>query len=244
MLKDERMTLIYSLVRDGKNVLDVGTDHAIIPIELVKNKISPRGTVTDISRPSLDKGIKNIAAAGLGGKIDAYCTDGTLGVPLESVDDVIIAGMGGELIVKILSQDERLRLERLRFILQPMTKPEETRKFLYENGFNVLSEEKVISEGRVYAVILAEYDGKRKDYSLTDLLLGTTPKRENGADVIYAERLLSVLNTRLSGLKRADKEDLDLIDKTEKEIETVTAFLNGASHSDTPNGYHEPTVDQ
>ena len=225
MLKDERMALIYNLVRDGKNVLDVGTDHAIIPIELVKNGKSPLASVTDISRPSLEKGIKNIAEAGLKEKISAYCTDGTLGVPLTEVDDIIIAGMGGELIVKILSQDERLRSGKLRFILQPMTKPEETRKYLYENGFTVLSEAKVISEGRVYAVILAEFSGRLTDYSLTDLLLGVTPMRENAADITYAERLLSTLNTRLSGLNKAEERDLSLISKTEKEIATVIEFI-------------------
>ncbi len=225
MLKDERMTLIFNLVRDGKSVLDVGTDHAIIPIELVKNGKSPFASVTDISRPSLDKGIKNISGAGLSEKISAYCTDGTLGVPLENIDDIIIAGMGGELIVKILSQDERLRKNKFRFILQPMTKPEETRKYLYENGFKVLSETKVISEGRVYAVILAEFNGKSTEYSLGDILLGITPRRENGADVTYAERLLSALRTRLSGLNKAEEKDAALIAKTEKEIETVRLFL-------------------
>ncbi len=225
MLKDERMELIFSLVRDGKSVLDVGTDHAIIPIELVKNGVSPFASVTDISRPSLEKGIKNIAAAGLKEKISAYCTDGTLGVPLESVDDIIIAGMGGELIVKILSQDERLHSGKFRFILQPMTKPEETRKYLYESGFTVLSETKVISEGRVYAVILAEFNGKATDYSLSDLLLGVTPMRENVADVTYAERLLSALSTRLSGLNKAEEKDTALISRTEKEIAVIKRFL-------------------
>ena len=225
MLKDERMTLIYSLVRDGKNVLDVGTDHAIIPIELVKNGKSPRATVTDISNPSLDKGVKNISLAGLSKKISAYCTDGTLGVPLESVDDIIIAGMGGELIVKILSQDERLKSEKFRFILQPMTKPEELRRYLYQSGFAVISEQKVFAEGRAYAVIFAEFNGKTVDFTDTDILLGVTPNRENRADVIYAERLLSALSTRLSGLNKAEEKDVILIEKTEKEIETVNVFL-------------------
>ena len=226
MLKDERMTLIYRLVRDGKNALDVGTDHAIIPIELVKSGRSPRAAVTDISRPSLEKGIRNIAAAGLSDKISAYCTDGTLGVPLDTVDDVIIAGMGGELIVKILSQDERLKSEKLRFILQPMTKPEETRRYLYENGFSVLSETKVISEGRVYAVISAEYSGMITEYSARDLLLGVTPSRDCYADRVFAERLLSSLTVRLSGLNKAEEKDEALIKKTEEYTTLLKDFLS------------------
>ena len=226
MLKDERMTLIYRLVRDGKNALDVGTDHAIIPIELVKSGRSPRAAVTDISRPSLEKGIKNIAAAGLSDKISAYCTDGTLGVPLDTVDDVIIAGMGGELIVKILSQDERLKSEKFRLILQPITKPEETRRYLYENGFSVLSETKVISEGRVYAVISAEYSGMITEYSARDLLLGVTPSRDCYADRVFAERLLSSLAVRLSGLNKAEEKDEALIKKTEEDIALLKEFLS------------------
>ena len=226
MLKDERMTLIYNLVRDGKGVLDVGTDHAIIPIELVKSGKVPHAAVTDISRPSLEKGLKNIAQSGLADSISGYCTDGTLGVPLDSVDDVIIAGMGGELIVKILSQDERLKSEKFRFILQPMTKPEETRRYLYENGFSVLSETKVISEGRVYAVIHATFTGKPTVYSPRDLLLGVTPNSSYDADVTYAKRLLSALSTRLSGLCKAEEREEALIKKTEEEIAVLKEFLS------------------
>lgn len=226
MLKDERMTLIYSLVRTGKNVLDVGTDHAWIPIELVKNNVSPCAAVTDISRSSLDKGIKNIKAAGLEQKIAAYCTDGTLGVPLETVDDVIIAGMGGELIVKILSQDKRLLSDKLHFILQPMTKPEELRYYLYQNGFTVISEQKVISENRVYAVISAKYTAENTDFSLSDILLGAFPDKSSQADTVYAERLLSALTVRLHGLQKAENQDAGLLEKTKREIDILRSFLS------------------
>lgn len=226
---DERMALICSLVREGSPVLDVGTDHATVPIELVKSKRSPFAAVTDISRPSLNKGIKNINAAGLSEKIKAYCADGTLGVPLDGIGDIIIAGMGGELIAEILSKDERLKSFGLRFILQPMTKAERLRKFLYENGFTVLAEKKVISEGRVYAVISAEFNGKSTEYTLSELLLGVTPNAEGEADRIYAERLLAAVNGRLDGLKKAEGENTCLIAEAEREKGVLTEFL---SHSD------------
>ncbi len=225
MLKNERMSLIYKLVRNGKNVLDVGTDHAMIPIELVKKEKSKKAFVTDISRSSLEKGIKNIVSSGLSDEITAYCTDGTLGVPLCEVDDIIIAGMGGELIAKILSQDERLKNRKLHFILQPMSKPEETRKYLYENGFLVLSETKVFSENRVYPVISARFSGGKTVYSSIDLLLGPTRNKENRSEILYAEKLLSALKIRLRGLEKAECPDNNLIKSVSADIKTISDFL-------------------
>lgn len=232
---NERMTLICELVRDGSAVLDVGTDHATVPIELVKSKKAPFATVTDISRPSLNKGIKNIEAAGLSGKIKAYCADGTLGVPLDGIGDIIIAGMGGELTAEILSKDERLKSPGLRYILQPMTKAERLRKFLYENGFTVLTEKKVISEGRVYTVISAEFNGKSTEYTLRELLLGVTPNAESEAERIYAERLLAAVNGRLDGLKKAEEENTHLISEAEREKSVLTEFLNPNKNEEAGN---------
>lgn len=227
MLKDERMSLIYNSVREGAFVCDVGTDHAIIPIELIKSGKCPQALVTDISAPSLEKGIKNIEKSGLSSKIKAFLADGTLGVPIFEKGDFIIAGMGGELIVKIIEQDERLKNNNYRFIIQPMTKPEEIRRYLFENGFKAINETKIFSENKLYAVIVAEYTGEMWDYSIKDLLLGITPNKENPAELMYARRLLKSLKAKLSGLEKAEVPDMEAIEKTKTAIEVVSDFCLG-----------------
>lgn len=202
MLKDERMAVICSMVRDGAVVCDVGTDHAIIPAELLKSGKCVRAVITDISVPSLEKGIKNIKKERLSDKVSAYEANGTLGAELDGVTDIVIAGMGGELISEIIAQDERLKRPGLHFILQPMSRAPQLRKFLFENGFEIINERKASVDRRVYAVINAEYTGVREQYELRELYLG--PERflsgESSADRRYAEKELSQIKTRLQGI--------------------------------------------
>ena len=226
MLKDGRMETIYGMVRRGVTVCDVGTDHAIIPIELVKNCLCPSAIATDISAPSLEKGIRNIKKAGCADKIKTYCTNGTLSVPLENKMDFIIAGMGGELIVKIISQDERLKNSDFRFILQPMTRAEELRSFLAEYGFKMLSESKAEGDGRVYAVINACYTGEKYSLNSTETLFGVTPAPQNELEIRYAEKEEKRLNAKLIGLENSDTEaSIAEKERTKQLLTTVRDYI-------------------
>ena len=224
MLKDNRMRVIADLVRQGATVCDVGTDHAFIPVELLLSGKCKRAVITDISAPSLEKGITNVKKNGLLNKVKSFCANGTLGAELDGVTDVIIAGMGGELISAILSQDPRLKNQDLHFILQPMSRAEELRIFLAENGFETETEIKVMSEGRVYAVLSVKYTGKSFVPDTLYILLGTTPNAENEADIRYAEKLLRVLQTKKDGLAMSVKYDIDTSDIDGK-ISCVSKFL-------------------
>ena len=207
MLKDGRMETIYGMVRRGVTVCDVGTDHAIIPLELVKNGVCPSAIATDISAPSLEKGVKNIKKAGCAGKIETYCTNGTLSVPLKKEMDFIIAGMGGELIIKIISQDERMRDPFFRFILQPMTRSDELRAYLAESGYKMLLETKVEADGRIYAVINACYTGEKYSLTTTETLFGVTPDPQNELEILYAEKEEKRLEAKIRGLEISDTEE-------------------------------------
>ena len=161
MLKDDRMRTVYSAVREGVTVCDVGTDHGLLPIELILNGKAQRCIMTDISAPSLEKGVKNAKKTGVSDKISAYCTNGTLGVPFDGDTDIIIAGMGGELIVRILSDAPWTKDKDIRLCLQPMTHPEKLRYFLVSEGYSIVDEKIAVeeTEDKIYQIILAEYSG-------------------------------------------------------------------------------------
>lgn len=224
MLKDNRMRVIADLVRKGGTVCDVGTDHAFIPVELILSGKCKGAVITDISAPSLEKGITNVKKSGIRDKVKSFCANGTLGAELDGVTDVIIAGMGGELISSIIGQDPRLKNEALRFILQPMSRAEELRIFLAENGFETEKEIKVESEGRFYAILQVRYTGKSFSPDTRHILLGVTPNAENEADIRYAEKILHVLETKLSGIKMSAQTDTDTSDIDEK-IKCINNFL-------------------
>jgi len=223
MLKDERLKTLCEAVRGGVTVCDVGTDHAYVPVELILSGKTPECIITDISAPSLEKGVNNAKMAGCGEKITAYCTSGTLGVAFDGETDIVIAGMGGELIAQIIEQDRRLKSPSFRFVLQPMSKAEELRCYLAENGFEMTDEVKIESGGRIYAVISCKYSGT--PYSLTEReqLLGSFERKGDPLEKGYSDRVLSALKIRLKGLESAEN-------RNEAEILCIKAQINAVSN--------------
>ena len=222
MLKDERMKAIYSALREGVTVMDVGTDHALIPIELILSGKAPRCILTDISAPSLEKGVKNAKKAQCGDKITAYCTNGTLGVPIEGETDVIIAGMGGELIAEIIEQDQRFKGENVRIVAQPMSKAEVLREYLAKNGFEASAEVKVQSCGRIYSVISARYSGKKTAISHRQAYLGFFINANDPLEDSYKNKVVKALKTKLDGLKSAENLNQDEISELSSVINEIT----------------------
>ena len=77
---------------------------------------------------------------------------------IDFADDVVICGMGGELIMKIISGC-RFLSENTRFILQPMTKADTLRRELYRSGFEIMEERTARDGTRLYTVMLVRYTG-------------------------------------------------------------------------------------
>lgn len=154
---DKRLAAVASMVRRGSRVADIGTDHAYLPVYLVENGICPGGVAADIRQGPLDAACRTVTEAGLTDAIDLRLGDGLAPVAANEVDDIVIAGMGGETIVDILSAAAWVKDTRLRLVLQPMTRAEELRRWLLTNGF-VIIEERLVKDGhRLYCVMTATY---------------------------------------------------------------------------------------
>ena len=155
----KRLNKISSHIK-GKRMADIGTDHGLVPIFLIENKIVDYAIAADISKPSLQKAIdlakeKNIER-------DARLGDGMEVLnPEDGIETVVIAGMGGVLIGEILSASEISK--NVRLILQPMQGAKELRKYLFENGYEIIDEDVVFEDDRYFEIIVAEYDGKIRE---------------------------------------------------------------------------------
>ena len=135
----------------GCSVADIGTDHAFIPIALAKRGI--RVIATDVNAGPLISAKKNIDKYGL--DITLLKGAGLSPLKLGDAEDIIIAGMGGELIKTIILNDAKTA-HSARLLLQPMNAASELRRFLLENGFKIIAED-LSKEGRkVYNLIIAE----------------------------------------------------------------------------------------
>ena len=112
-----------------------------------------------------------MSAQGLEDKITLIRSDGLDDVPLQGVSDIVIAGMGGELIFRILGR-KISELGGINLILQPNTREAELVGWLYENGFEILAQRAVTDAGLIYIVINAVYKGEMRALSELERILG------------------------------------------------------------------------
>ena len=151
----KRLLAVAGFVTPGSRVADIGTDHAFVPIYLMEHKIVPSALAMDIGKGPLLAAEEHIKEHGLEKYITARQSDGVLALQDGEADSVIIAGMGGALVIKILSEGrERLRNVK-ELILQPQSEVEKVRHFLYESGYHITAEEMVFEDGKYYPMMHA-----------------------------------------------------------------------------------------
>ncbi len=170
----KRLMAAASFVREGAIVADVGTDHAYLPIYLVLTKKAKRAIASDINKGPYLSATANVKEYSLEDKIETLCVGGLCGIDSYEPTDILICGMGGELISDILAAAPFVKNTDIRLILQPMTHSEILRGFLLDNGFSIIGESLAKEEDRIYQIICAEYSGndKKEEYDPAELLLG------------------------------------------------------------------------
>ena len=166
--------------------IDVGTDHAYLPIALVGQYGFSHVTACDIRPGPCENARKSIQAAGayFAERIDVVQTDGLSGLSHVPCSRITIAGMGGELIRDIVKAAPFLRTEenrgKIMLVLQPQSRAHLLRDFLYENGFRIEDDTLCEDGGKIYAVLSAVYDGIRRDEDeLTRRFGSKMPKEKN-----------------------------------------------------------------
>ena len=214
---DGRLSCAASFVRKDSVVCDVGTDHAYLPVNLIQRGIAVRAVACDINEGPLERARWSAAKYGVTDKIRFVLADGLDGVQPEKdgVNEIIICGMGGELIARIVDASAYTRTPDVNLILQPMTCAPELRQYLWDNGFRILEERLCEAAGKIYTCIHAAYDGEVRTYTPAELILGKSniEKREPLFDS-YAKNTIRRLKTQIDGMKKGGldtaKEEADL----------------------------------
>ncbi len=193
-----RLSLCADYVREGSRLADIGTDHAYLPIALCANGKIPFALACDINPLPLRSAEENIAKYALSDRIRTRLSDGLGEVRSDEVDDVVIAGMGGELIRDILAAAEWVKNSEKRLVLQPMTHHEDLVRWLYENGFSILRQEAVEDEKKYYTVIAAAYSGEPHACDLYQAIVGGMDA-EHPLCRAFLERSLRNLRNKCKG---------------------------------------------
>lgn len=202
MALNARLRAVADFVCGGALVVDVGCDHAILPIELVKENRVKKVIACDIGEGPLSSAKKNIEKAGLSAVIETRLSDGLKEISPDEVDHIVIAGMGGDLISWILSASPWVKDKKYSFIFQPMTSAEDLREYLCRNGFVIREEKPVYDAKRLYTVMLCGYEGGVYEPTDDYRYIGEVkPDSVEGRD--YFLRQIGRIERRLSSLEKA-----------------------------------------
>ena len=148
----KRIETLCSLLKPTTTFADVGCDHGYCSEYMLKNGLCEFAILSDISKGSLEKATTLLAEFVKNGKAKGVLGNGFFGVPKDT-EEVLIAGMGGEEIVAILSH-ERYGFMPEKFVFQPMLNPDKLRAYILDNGGFIERDYTFFADGKFYDVIV------------------------------------------------------------------------------------------
>lgn len=227
----KRLRAVADMIIKNESLADIGADHALLPLYLLEHQLVPAVIIGELGDGPYQRSLQAVRASEMAAYITVRQGDGLEVLDRGEVHTVVLAGMGADTIVDILSRDHEKAQSFRRFVFQPMSKAGVLREFLARHGWPVI-EEKLIWENEKYFQVLASEPG-HTPYHLTAL------EMELGKEVLRADYDIkrSFLNLYLhkytkvyNGLLAADQEDLrDLAADYYKRIKELEMILGASS---------------
>lgn len=202
----KRLLCCASMVQPGSRVADIGTDHGYLGIYLLQSGAARHVIACDLRKDPLENARRNAKLFGVDGEMELRLSDGLEKILPDEVDTVVMAGMGGDLIQKILSQCPWRKREGLQFILQPQSAGNVLRRWLCEDGFEIRREEP-LQDGHFLYTVMDIRQGEPApltpgtEYASPALLASGIPLVGN-----YLARVENALQETVRGLTNAEKQ--------------------------------------
>lgn len=204
---DSRLLQCASFVRDKSKVVDVGTDHGYLAIYLAKTQKAIHAIASDLREGPLNNALENIKRYSCNNLIEPRLSDGLKNISAQEADDIVIAGMGGEVIANIIESANWLKDETKHLILQPMTMAENLRRFLFDEGFEIIKEQATMSSGKVYTVMMVAFSQKEIEVSDLYPYIGRLGDNLDDAGIKYVQREIRDLSNKIWGCECEGKFD-------------------------------------
>lgn len=230
----KRLKMNVSLVPEGTRTADIGCDHGYASIWLVRHGISGRVIALDINKGPLERAKEHIREAGLEKQIECRLSNGTEKLIPGEVDTLMIAGMGGPLMIRILEEGSRVLEKVDTLVLQPQSEIGEVRRFLFRQGFQITEEKACVEDGKYYFAICAKRAGRPLEQTVRyewEYRYGTYLVQKN--DPVLQQYLLKERDICQSILRKLELSSKDEERRTEiqnmlEDIEQCLAlFKNG-----------------
>ncbi|MBQ8597909.1 MAG: SAM-dependent methyltransferase [Lachnospiraceae bacterium] len=150
-----RMKAVADLVTVGSSACDVGCDHGYVSIYLVQERKAPKVLAMDVNKGPLERAAINVRQAGLSEYITLRLSDGLSKYQIGEAESLVIAGMGGRLMKRILERETEKTRSFRELILQPQSELAVFREFLRNMGYSIADEDMILEEDKFYPIIKA-----------------------------------------------------------------------------------------
>ncbi|MBQ9065947.1 MAG: SAM-dependent methyltransferase [Clostridia bacterium] len=191
-----RQQMAADLIREGRPLADIGTDHAHLPVALLQQKRIPFAWCCDVNEGPLQNAKSTIHRCRLTAQTQLVLSDGFAALTPEALSsasagqpkpgfylpltenapnechDYVVAGMGGVLTLTLLQEAPWLKDPRNHFVLQPQSRYELVREYLFSNGYEILRETAALDHHRPYTAFEVIYTGKVNPFTPSDCYLG------------------------------------------------------------------------
>lgn len=221
---EKRMQTILDLCQKLPITADVGCDHGYISLELLKQNKTDYIIATDISKPSLQKAIDLLNQKGFKDKFCARVGDGLSVIKSdESIDQVVIAGMGGQEIIHILQEFKGKNMLK-NIVLQPMNQIKQLREYLTDNGFKI-NRDIIVKEGEKFYHILGVNLGRQK-LNMLELGFGANIEDCKTEDFkLWLKQKQFKIKRILKGMPK-DNPKAEMFEKWLKNMEQIKQIIN------------------
>ena len=246
VMLSKRLQAVVSMVTRGNRVCDVGCDHGFVSIYLVEQGISPGILAMDVRSGPLSAAIEHIAERGLDAQIETRISDGLHNYNIGEADTLICAGMGGRLMMRILSDDKDKTESFQEMVLQPQSEIESFRAWLRVRGYHITDEIIIEEDGKFYPMMRVVTDevagGERVPQGEEDLCKLSD---DNGAKLCKPIEMaeLCKLGDRYGTLllQRKDRTLADFLRREERIYQEILTGLrtNGLSDEKRESRYAE-----
>ena len=191
----DRLTAIAEMVTEGNRLVDVGCDHGYLPVYLMLQHKIPGAIATDVGKGPLTRAQEHIAQYHMEAYIETRLCNGLSEIRSGEGDTLVIAGMGGPLMERILSEGRHALPGFQELILQPQSDIPHFRRFVMQNGYQIIQEEMILEDGKFYPIMkVVQHEGEqpavwsREEEMFGRLLL----ERKHPVLKLYLERELRI----------------------------------------------------
>ena len=225
----KRLSAIGEMVTEGNRLVDVGCDHGYLPVYLVMNHRIPGAIAADVGKGPLERAREHICRYHMQNYIETRLCDGLSGISAGEGDTLVIAGMGGPLMEKILSDNPEVRDSFQELILQPQSDIPHFRHFLMSNGYRITEEKMILEDGKFYPMMKAIRDQKRSESwtPLEEMFGKYLLQEKNPVLQQFLQRELRIRQNILTKLQKAETEETKKRrNEVEEEKQLILAALN------------------